>query len=282
MNILQCSRCGHISTTKSNLLKHLRRKTPCMPSENDIGVDLCIKELLKQDYNEKTYDCEYCDKKFNTWQSKSRHQKVCRCKPLENHHELETMRQKVVELEKKIENASTYTMNNNGIINNIQINAIGTENISYLTEHPKFKEFMVKCIKGKINGVCDYLVQKHFHEKHPENHNIRKLNKKDEFMELFDGRKWKIRYCDDILEDVFANMSKDFTNFVEEAVSDEGVIRKVWLDAFMEQVGKPLDWDFDSETYEYDGAICEEKKADIKRKIYKLACEYIYRHSKFV
>lgn len=249
MSQYACSRCGHVSSTKCNLLKHLQRKTPCPPSEADIDVQSCIDSLTQQNYNEKTYDCEYCGKSFNTWQSKSRHHKICKMKQ----HEKSIC---------------------------IRVNAIGSEDITYLTSHPKFKEFMVRCIKGKLNGVCDYLVQKHFNDKHPENHNIRKLNKKDDFMELFDGRKWKIRYCDDILQDVFNNMSRDFSDFIEEALSEQGIIRKVWLDAFMEQVGKPLDWDFDGEAYEYSNEISDENREEIKRRIYRLACEYIYRHSK--
>lgn len=58
------------------------------------------------------------------------------------------------------------------------------------------------------------------------------------------------------------------------------MIKKAWLDKFMDSVGKPLDWDFSNEDHEYNEDISEEKKEILRGKIYKLACEYIYRNSR--
>lgn len=73
-----CKRCGHESSTKGNLLKHLRRKNPCVNSVADISVDECIKELLQKNTNEKTWDCEHCGKQFNNYQNRWRHLKTCK------------------------------------------------------------------------------------------------------------------------------------------------------------------------------------------------------------
>lgn len=73
-----CKRCGYESSTKSNLLKHLRRKTTCPSNLNDISIDDYIKELLYHEYNETTWDCEHCKRKFNTYQSRWRHLKTCK------------------------------------------------------------------------------------------------------------------------------------------------------------------------------------------------------------
>ena len=63
---LHCKRCGHIFTSKSNLLQHLRRKTACPTNFDDISVNNYMKELLpEKQYNDKTYDCQYC--KIATW-----------------------------------------------------------------------------------------------------------------------------------------------------------------------------------------------------------------------
>ena len=55
---------------------------------------------------------------------------------------------------------------------------------------------------------------------------------------------------------------------------------KAWLDKFMSSVGRPLEWDFSSEDYEYNEDITEEKKDIFRENIYKLACEYIYWNSR--
>lgn len=296
MDQLQCKRCGHASSTKSNLLSHLRRKKDCPPTLSDISREELIEQLLPQKtYNEKTYDCEYCTKKFNTRQGRFQHTKLCKQNPSNtpNASELvpislvDALEKRVKELEQKMVAGSTNTnhgtINNNqnhGIINNITINALGKEDISYITDHPRFRQFMIGCIKDKAHGVMEYMVKKHFDPSHPENHNLKKMRRGDDFMEVHDGRQWRLRYAEDILQDIFLHMQRDFANFVEEALTEDGLIKKAWLDNFMETVGKPLDWDLSTEDYEYDGEVSEAKKAEIKNKLYKLAIEHIYRKSK--
>lgn len=74
----KCKRCTHTSSSKSNLLKHLRNKTPCTVTKENIHVDDYIAELLKKEYNDKTYDCPNCNAKFNAYQNRHRHLKTCK------------------------------------------------------------------------------------------------------------------------------------------------------------------------------------------------------------
>lgn len=80
-----CKRCQHLSSSKCNLLKHLRRQTPCHDVENIISIDDYIAELLRKEYNDKTYDCNFCGTKFNKYQNRHRHLKTC--KEAKKHHE---------------------------------------------------------------------------------------------------------------------------------------------------------------------------------------------------
>lgn len=297
-SIYTCKRCRYQST-KGNVVQHLRRKNVCVATFEDIPVNVLIDELTHKEYNVKTYDCKFCGTKFNSSPNKYRHQRSCKHNP-DNTTALETtemvplcmvnaLEKRVKELEAKIVstpptqgNTNNGTINNNqnhGVINNITINALGKEDISYITEHPRFQQFMIGCIRDKAHGVMEYMVKKHFDPSHPENHNLKKL-RRDDFMEVHDGRGWRLRYAEDILQDLFLHMQRDFANFVEEALTEEGLIKKAWLDNFMETVGKPLDWDLSTEDYEYDGEVSEEKKGEIKSKLYKLAIEHIYRKSK--
>lgn len=79
-----CKRCGHQSTTKCNLIKHLSRINHCTVTNIDISVEDHIAELKHRKYNERTYDCNYCNRKFNSSKNRSRHHKVCKHKPTTN------------------------------------------------------------------------------------------------------------------------------------------------------------------------------------------------------
>lgn len=77
--MFKCKRCGHESSTKSNLLKHLRRKNSCTPSNDKTTIDDYIKELLgTKQYNETTFNCCFCSKPFNSRQNMHRHKKTCK------------------------------------------------------------------------------------------------------------------------------------------------------------------------------------------------------------
>lgn len=294
MSIHTCERCGHESTSKSNLLKHLRRKTPCESLLSTKTPEEIIKELLpEKEYNAKTYQCVYCCAKFNSSPNKYRHQRICKKKPSETdavdettkqmQKEIELLKKQVQSLQSAKEHRTVNNNTNNGTINNIVINTLGRENISYLTKDSAYNTFMVKCIKSKVYGLMDFLVQKHFHPDHPENHNIRKLNKKDDFIEVHVNKEWQTRFADDVLESVFNYISSQFANFVEEVFSDDGgMLKQVWLDEFAKCVGHPLNWDLSFEDYDIECHLTQEKRDELRERIYKLAIEHIYKKSQEV
>ena len=236
-------------------------------------------------------NCERCDYTTNRPFNLLRHTKtVHKAAKTEIVHQLDlndvnvvvqSLRAEIEILKKKIdlqENPQSNTQNinshntNNGTI--ININGIGKENTSYLSQ-----KFMTKCIKNKLNGIMEYLKYKHFHIEHPENHNLKKLTKKDLFMECHDGKKWNIKYCDDLLHDVFNNMQSAFGDFVESTMKD-GKLKKVWLDNFMADVGSPLEWDITCEDYEFTDKLTDDQRNRLKDRVFSLAIEHIYQHSK--
>lgn len=295
-----CKRCGYNASCKGNLAKHYKRKTECEPIYSDKPSSDLLEELVYKSLDGVGYPCEHCGKNLKTPSTKCKHKKICKHNPesinFVNHleqkmdemmniiakqqKEIESLKQKAPTSAKYISNQNNLGTINNTNNTNITINALGKEDISYLTSHPKFDQFMIKCIKEKMSGVCEFLVKKHFDPEHPENHNIRKLTLKSDFMDTYDGRKWKPRFTEDVLRDIFINIQTDFANFVDEAISENGSIKKMWLDNFMKEVGAPLDWDLSNSDYEFDGEVDEGTKEQLRDKIYKLACEYIYRSSK--
>ena len=289
-----CKRCGYTTNSKGNLVKHFQRKTTCQPLHSDQSYEALLLELTAKTFV--GLKCEHCGKLLKSPSSKCRHKKICIKNPdsskyarhLEDKIDvlvqlIDRQQQDIDKLKHQTSSTTQIFHNtNNGTINNITINAFGKEDISYLTKHHNFPAFMVKCIKEKIDGVCQLIVRKHFDPKHPENHNIKKNNRKDDFMECYDGRKWKPRYSQDVLDDLFINLQTDFANFVDQAISDNGLIKKLWLDNFMKHVGAPLEWDLANSNYDFEDDERADDKQSAKNKIYKLACEYIYRHSKTI
>ena len=75
-----CERCGYDSEHKQNLIRHLRNKSPCKPLISNKSRQALIDELTKKEYNDITYGCEHCSKKFNNRSSMYRHMKNCKSK----------------------------------------------------------------------------------------------------------------------------------------------------------------------------------------------------------
>ena len=87
-------------------------------------------------------------------------------------------------------------------------------------------EDMNKCIEDKANGICNLLAKKHFDPEHPENHNIRKLNKKDNFLEIYNNNKWNTRDYKSGLDHITIPLETTFSIFMEKMVEQNCEIRK--------------------------------------------------------
>ena len=269
-------------------------------SKMDIKCPTCYKGFTREsgliEHKDKCtgrshqFECQKCSAILCNSSSLSRHKKTCRGVTALSPIIVDTLRAENEKLKqqiqlyeaksgKNINSRNTQHINSHNQQNNsnnvtININGLGKENTTYLTE-----KFMTKCIKNKLKGVMDYLESKHFHIGHPENHNLKKLTKKDSFMECFDGKKWNTQYCDDILRDVFNNMQAAFGDFVETTMKD-GNLKKVWLDNFMSTVGSPLEWDFTCDDYDYNDRMTDDQRSRLKERVFSLAIEHIYKNSK--
>lgn len=124
--IWKCERCGeNDSSTKSNLLKHLRRIKPCPPNLSNISPEDYIEKLLHREYNEKTYDCEYCNTKFNSRSNKSRHKTTCKAKQefegidniLKQSNRIDELALRLTALEQQKNNDTLQLQRNNSQLN---------------------------------------------------------------------------------------------------------------------------------------------------------------------
>jgi 5-methylcytosine-specific restriction endonuclease McrA len=77
-----CRRCGHVATTKQNLIKHLNKKDKCDIQEGleNISNEDHIKALLKQ-VKEDAVACRFCGSLFNQKRYIIPHLHVCKNNP---------------------------------------------------------------------------------------------------------------------------------------------------------------------------------------------------------
>ena len=196
-----CKRCSYKSDQKSHLLRHLYRKKFCVVTNEDIDVDILIDELLiKKEYNEKTYDCNFCDQKFNSASNKCRHQKICKHKEESSTKKINNLTKLVIELKDKLD--KNIIIKNKNIDNTstktIILNNFSHEAISYIP-----KKTIRECLND-MNMIC--LIELiHFNPDYPENYTVRPRNINRNIFEYYQEQKWNLSYKDDILMKMIKN-----------------------------------------------------------------------------
>lgn len=162
--------------------------------------------------------CKYCDKEFNTKQSKSRHEKnYCKKRKEEN--------DKIKELEKKIDKLTEIickqtpnktinkgTIINNNIYNNIKIE-LGVEDMKLLSEDQKLK--VLKSINyGELPIVT--LVDELY--KMEKNRNIKISNLQNNIALKYDGdiERFKATSKKQVINDIISVRKHDIKAFFEE------------------------------------------------------------------
>ena len=113
-------------------------------------------------------ECEYCHMKFTRVNNKNRHIKSGSCKVLQ---------QKM--LMNNCHNTTNNITINNNTQNNIHINCYGKEDLSYITN-----EMLQDIIKKPLAGIPKLVEMIHLNPDHPENTNIKLVNKNLPFFKL--------------------------------------------------------------------------------------------------
>jgi hypothetical protein len=185
-----CKRCNINFFSKTRLKIHLQKKNTCEFIDIDIDIDTLINELYERKINNKTYDCEFCSKQFNSTSGKCQHKKICKKKPIETIEQLLRMQQQIDKQQEQIENLKYIPHNN--ITNNTQINVngiklkdFGWENMGALPESLISTLFMNLRFR-------ELLANLHCDPNYPENQNIRIKSIKRNTMEIFRNNKWDI------------------------------------------------------------------------------------------
>ena len=231
MVLYTCEKCNKEFNQKSNYLKHINRKKPCISNESNIIIYKC--EKCNKDFNYKT-SYLYHINKINSCYTVNFEEK---CNSLEielinlkKDLELLTNRNKELESENKTLNnlvnkcfennktIKTKTNNNttnniNNTINNINVNLVpfGMENIDDLT--PEEKKIILN------SGMfCSVMCAKKLNcnPRLPQYHNISFTNLRSNDAKIYDKDKtWKTVDKEDLFETVIPRRIDDVNLLIE-------------------------------------------------------------------
>ena len=217
-----CKRCDTSFNIKSHLKSHLQRKTPCQFIQDDLDREDLIEELYQRKLNDKTYDCDYCNMKFNHSSARSRHKKICKHKPPDEitllKNTVENLVSKIDEQQSqinKLESQPKNTTNNNtqinNVSNNVSINCVklrdfGRENMDAIPES------LVSSLFCELR-FRELLAQLHCDPNFPENQNIRIRSIKRNTMEIFRNNKWDILTFSKGLNELLLQGHKIFSEY---------------------------------------------------------------------
>jgi len=263
-----CSRCGKEFKKKYNYDRHVMgRKTDCTqvplvppyghkhlkkdpkkPQNQEMGLHdtfFMVKKggtpIREKDitarfpvnlvtHGNKQYECEKCGTTFTTNAHKKRHVKNNTCHGNKIHHQLMEIKQL---LKNKEKNSNKETVYNQQINNYTQINnyinkkAFGEENVDHLTNN-----LLNTVIKNPQAGIIRLIKAIHFDPKFPENMNVKMNNKKEPYLDVYDGEKWE---------------KKDKTQTIQNLLVSKKDIMDDYYDL---QTEKDLVGDFLKENYE--------------------------------
>ena len=222
--------------------------------------------------------CHICFKRFSHRNSKYKHLKNVNCKPPPKAECIPLENNKTVidnSTNNSNNNIMTNSHNNNTITNNVTINAFGKEDLEYIVNNP---EFMKQCLKEKEYGLIECLKKIHYNQDQPQNQNIKKLNKKDDFVDIYDGSKWKLRMIDYAYTLVMNNLEKVFTDYIDNlAESDDWTSVKRIVKTFCNKVSTVLDWEFNN--LDRDHEVQDTEMKDMQQKLKRLITETLYRET---
>ena len=262
----KCPRCGYEINIKTKYMNHLRRKHICknILSDNNlqeeyIKYNITEKIKCKQNVNVlltkhkkcqqnvnvlstkncELYECEYCNKQFNSRQGRWKHLKICKEKLKDDedkenllnlvemlnsqldeqrkqlNRQLEEQREQIKEqneqIKELIKKAGVNIGTQNNIQNNIQILAYGSSDISHLTD----KDY-VKCLKHSNFCIPHLIKEIHFNPKKPENHNIYISNLKNNYVMIYNGHKWMLNDREESIQ----NLIDDKESIIEQKLEE--------------------------------------------------------------
>ena len=238
--IFSCQYCNREFNRKHNLNRHLQKKKPCVKNEKGKTKQLTSAQfesflaqfgsnqlnLAQSGFQQKGYNCDFCQYSTNKKGNINRHLKTCKVKKKKD-LDLDIINAKIktLELQAKIisnntncHNTNNTTSNSNNTVNNnntvnITVNDYGKENINYL-ESDKYKKLINKILGNGMHGLQEYIKYKYCNPQQPENLTIKYTNDRSNNLKVMSNNKWKTRNKLEVIDELY-----DRDNNVEEVLN---------------------------------------------------------------
>lgn len=261
---------------------HAGNKTGGAPSKNakksseNSVLHNTINDKFSKNKNETiTYKCSYCGKQLKYRKTLNRHMKNCSLCPVTKSDisTIETVVEKKVQNKMK-KNITNITNNTNNIhntqnINNIividgkeQLREFGKEDLAQISE-----DILNKAIHCPQLGILKLIKQIHFNKEIPQNQNINISNKKESFVEIFNGKEWEKQDKKIAIQNMITSKKDIMDDYVEEK-TEKNLLSRFIKDNY-EQFSEMLDKYVRESLNQYDDQI----KTRIARNCQKLYLE---------
>ena len=265
----KCEYCEKSYFHASSKIKH---KKTCVKK---IEIELLQKQQQKQLEEQQKQQQQQLEEQ-------QKEVELLRKKMEEQQQQMEEQQKQIEELKTKptttIINHNTTNNNNNTTNNNITINAFGKENYEYIkADDVRYKQFMLHCMNTREQGVMKLMNAIYFNPEHPENQNIKKPVKKDEFIQLFNGRIWDILRAKEGIFLIMLKIEIEFAMFVSKMENEGTRVRETIMTCFMNSVGHALEFDMSTSNHTIPDSDLDPKQLEkMKKTLYKLFYFFIH------
>ena len=190
-NKFRCNLCDKYYASASSLCNHNKK------FHNEQNNTLIIHDNTLDNtfiIPDKKYKCHTCEKTFNNFQNRWKHEKICKQKvdDTKNNQKLEELEKTINELKVELELNKHYAKNitNNTINNNINNGTIINNVVKFgeLSYDAIFNDKQIrKILKCKHKALEESIKQTHFNKDHPELNNVFITNMRDNLAHVYDG-----------------------------------------------------------------------------------------------
>lgn len=231
-----CERCGKDFKQKCDYNDHINRKIPCkiLAQKNTILHKIAQKPI------ESNIVCKYCGKEFSRQFTLNRHiDGYCKVKKT-NDAKMEELMETMIKMKDELKHINdkmskleeenskykniiqTGNINNGNQIINVNLVPYGSEDTNKISD----AEYQ-RILRRGFNSVPALVESLHFNKNLPENHNVYISNMRDDYVLVYDGKKWRLKNRNDTLQQIYEDKTDILETKFEELLGrlDEQTIR---------------------------------------------------------
>jgi hypothetical protein len=219
--INECHNCRKIFKLRKSLVRHVKEcvinntiplnNNECNNCHKVFPLRKCLIRHVKTctDNIENINECSKCRKVFKLKNNLLRHIKTCVNSSSINN----ISNQQINMIINNTQNKSTHNIIyvDNRVCSDTKINPFGKENLEFLTD-----DFMKSIIIEPEEGIIRLIQKVHFNKDQPENQNIQIKNKKEPYIDVFNGKSWEKQDKKTAIQNIITTKKDIMDGFIDE------------------------------------------------------------------